>query len=220
MRLALGARDRDLIGRPVHQLGAGKLLDQVRIVPAHQGDPVLQALAIGLHLGQLLLTDAKLGLGVFQLQDAAIAPDGVGAEITHHRKGDRRQDQSQEKAGDRTLDSHAPNESQTDSPGQGKFGKGFKELNADVLKLCEKILYTEAMRRLTAVFLFAMAFLAGGAIFLATRPTPVLHALVLELQGPGLFERCRQAGACAKLELLPQPQPPPRKIAPADMDRS
>jgi len=76
------------------------------------------------------------------------------------------------------------------------------------------------MRWLTAALLFVMAFLAGAGLFLATRPAPMLHALVLELRGPGLFERCRQAGACAKLELAPpQPQPRPREKAPADLDR-
>jgi hypothetical protein len=76
------------------------------------------------------------------------------------------------------------------------------------------------MRWLTAALLFVMAFLAGAGLFLATRPAPLLRALVLELRGPGLFERCRQAGACAKLELAPpQPQPRPREKAPADLDR-
>jgi len=75
------------------------------------------------------------------------------------------------------------------------------------------------MRWLTAALLFAMAFLAGAGAFLATRPAPVLRALVMELQGPGLFQRCREAGACAQLNLAPPPQPHPREMAPADMDR-
>jgi hypothetical protein len=76
------------------------------------------------------------------------------------------------------------------------------------------------MRWLTAVLLFGLAFLTGAALFVVTRPTPVLHALVLELRGPGLIERCRQAGACARLDLTPAPQPRPHKRAPADMDRA
>ena len=76
------------------------------------------------------------------------------------------------------------------------------------------------MRWLTAALLFAMAFLAGAGAFLATRPAPVLRALVMELQGRGLFERCREAGACAKLNLAPPSQPRPREMAPADMDRA
>jgi hypothetical protein len=75
------------------------------------------------------------------------------------------------------------------------------------------------MRWLTAALIFVTAFLAGAGLFLVTRPSPVLHALVLELQGPGLFERCRQAGACAKPNLPPPQQPHPKEMAPADMDR-
>ena len=74
------------------------------------------------------------------------------------------------------------------------------------------------MRWLTAVLVFATAFLAGAGLFLVTRPAPVLRALVMELQGPGLFERCREAGACAQLNLAPPP-PRQRELAPADMDR-
>jgi hypothetical protein len=76
------------------------------------------------------------------------------------------------------------------------------------------------MRWLTAVLVFVTAFLAGAGLFLVTRPAPVLHALVLQLQGPGLFQRCREAGACAQLNLAPPPQPRPRELAPADMDRA
>ncbi len=74
------------------------------------------------------------------------------------------------------------------------------------------------MRRLTAVIWFAVAFLAGAGLFLATRSRPVLDALVLELKGSGLFERCRQAGACEK----PAPHVlPPRPLqTPPDMDRA
>lgn len=69
------------------------------------------------------------------------------------------------------------------------------------------------------MLMFVTAFLAGAGLFLVTRPAPVLRAMVLQLQGPGLFERCRKAGACAQLNLAPPPQPPPREMAPADMDR-
>lgn len=75
------------------------------------------------------------------------------------------------------------------------------------------------MRWLMAVLVFVTAFLAGAGLFLVTRPAPVLRALVMELQGPGLFERCREAGACAQLNLAPPQEPRPRELAPADMDR-
>jgi len=75
------------------------------------------------------------------------------------------------------------------------------------------------MRGLSVVLLLVLGFLAGAGLFIVTRPRPVLHALVLELQGAGLFERCRQAGACARLDLKPPPQTHPRERAPADLDR-
>ena len=75
------------------------------------------------------------------------------------------------------------------------------------------------MRPLTALSWFVAAFLAGAGLFLATRPAPVLHALVLELKGVGLIERCRQAGACAQTSPA-VPPPRLRKTTPPDMDRA
>jgi hypothetical protein len=66
---------------------------------------------------------------------------------------------------------------------------------------------------------FAAAFLAGVGLFLAARPVPVLHDLVLDLKGVHLMERCRITGACAKSG----PEVPParqRKTTPPDMDRA
>jgi len=67
---------------------------------------------------------------------------------------------------------------------------------------------------------FASAFLAGAALFLATRPAPVLQAWVEGLRGPNLFEQCRDAGACAHLDLAPPPAPKRRELPPSDMDRA
>lgn len=75
------------------------------------------------------------------------------------------------------------------------------------------------MRPLTALSWFAAAFLAGAGLFLATRPVPVLQALVDGLR-PNLFERCRDAGACAQLEMAPPPAPKKRELPPSDMDRA
>ena len=75
------------------------------------------------------------------------------------------------------------------------------------------------MRGLTAAVWFVAAFLAGAGLFLATRPAPVLHDLVLNLKGGHLIERCRQAGACTRSG----PEVPParlRKTTPPDMDRA
>jgi hypothetical protein len=75
------------------------------------------------------------------------------------------------------------------------------------------------VRTLTASLWFVAAFLAGAGLFLATRPAPVLQALMQDLKGVHLIERCRQAGACAKSG----PEVPParlRKTTPPDMDRA
>jgi|GEM_PF-1792628 len=77
----------------------------------------------------------------------------------------------------------------------------------------------ERVRPLTALSWFVAAFLAGAALFLATRPAPVLQALVDGLRGPNLFERCRDAGACSRLEMTP-PAPKRRELPPSDMDRA
>jgi hypothetical protein len=75
------------------------------------------------------------------------------------------------------------------------------------------------VRTVTAAVWFAAAFLAGAGLFLATRPEPVLRALVLDLKGVRLIERCRQAGACG--ETGPAVPPPRlRKTTPPDMDRA
>jgi hypothetical protein len=96
--------------------------------------------------------------------------------------------------------------------------KGFKELSPGAVKAWPEIFYYGGMRRLTAVLWFVTAFLAGAGLFLVTRPKPVLHAIVRELQGGGLFERCRQAGACGKpVPAVPRPHP---QQMPSDPDRA
>jgi hypothetical protein len=75
------------------------------------------------------------------------------------------------------------------------------------------------VRTLTAAIWFVAAFLAGAGMFLATRPAPVLHDLVMDLKGGHLIERCRQAGACTKNG--PEvPPPSQRQKPPSDMDRA
>ena len=100
------------------------------------------------------------------------------------------------------------------------MSKGFKELSQGGIKAWQGIFYNAVMRRLLMVLLFVTAFLAGAGLFAATRPRPVLDAFVMELTGAGLFERCRQAGACEK-PAAPRPPPasrPPQ--TPPDMDRA
>jgi len=98
--------------------------------------------------------------------------------------------------------------------------KRFKELSARRVNIWAQILTGDGVRPLTALSWFVAAFLAGAGLFLATRPVPVLQALVDGLRGPNLFERCREAGACAHLEIAPPPAPKRREIPPSDMDRA
>lgn len=97
--------------------------------------------------------------------------------------------------------------------------KRFKELSARRVNIWAQILTGDGVRPLTALSWFVAAFLSGAALFLATRPAPVLQALVDELRGPNLFERCRDAGACVHLEIAP-PAPKRRELPPTDMDRA
>jgi hypothetical protein len=92
-------------------------------------------------------------------------------------------------------------------------------LHRDGVKSWPRFDYNGEMQRLLTVLWFATAFLVGAGLFLATRPTPVLNALVIDLQGDGLFERCRQAGACDK-PIAPHPLPAVRPQTPPDMDRA
>jgi hypothetical protein len=99
------------------------------------------------------------------------------------------------------------------------MGKGFKELSPNRIKPWPGIFYNGGMRRTLTVLWFATAFVAGAIVFLATRPRPVLNEFVMELTGVGLFERCRQAGACEK-PIAPHPPPASRPQSPPDMDRA
>jgi len=119
----MGELARDLVGGAVHQLAAGQLFHQVGVgaVLLHQGDAMLKPLAVVLELGQLLLLDAQLRLGILQGQNPAIAPDCIGPEIAYDRQGNGWDHKKAEKSGDGTLDSHAPNESHTESPRQEGF---------------------------------------------------------------------------------------------------
>jgi hypothetical protein len=96
--------------------------------------------------------------------------------------------------------------------------KRFKELSAWRVNIWTWNLTGDGVRPLTALSWFVAAFLAGVALFLATRPVPVLQALVEGLR-PNLFERCRDAGACTHLEIAP-PAPKRREMPPSDMDRA
>jgi len=117
------ARHRDLARRAVHQLGTGKLLDQIGVDLAglHQLDAMLQAPSLALELGELLLAHTELGLRILERDDAACAPDRIVAEIGRDRAAHRRQHHGGEHAGHTSPDSHPANESPTDSGRQGEM---------------------------------------------------------------------------------------------------
>ena len=73
------------------------------------------------------------------------------------------------------------------------------------------------MRVVVTLLWFLTAFVAGAGLYAATRPAPLLHALMVRWKGDGLFARCREVGACGK------PVPPSRAPIPAlppDLDRA
>jgi hypothetical protein len=74
-----------------------------------------------LELRKLLLAEAQMGLCVLQHQYAALTPNRIDAKIGYDRHGYGRKDQKAEKAGNRTPDSHFPNESHADSRRQAEF---------------------------------------------------------------------------------------------------
>ena len=41
-----------------------------------------------------------------------------------------------------------------------------------------------------------LAFVAGAALFAISRPTPIVQALMIQLKGHGLIERCRDGSRC------------------------
>jgi hypothetical protein len=79
------------------------------------------------------------------------------------------------------------------------------------------MLYARAMRVVVTILWFLTAFVAGASLYALSRPSPVIQALVIQLKGHGLLERCRQAGACDK-PIAPDRRPIPP--LPSDMDRA
>ena len=79
------------------------------------------------------------------------------------------------------------------------------------------MVYGPGMRAVTTILWFLTAFVTGAALYAISRPNPVVQALVIQLKGHGLLERCRQAGACGK-GMVPDQRPIPP--LPSDMDRA
>lgn len=66
---------------------------------------------------------------------------------------------------------------------------------------------------------FLVSFLAGAALYLAVAPNPVLEAIVQELNGTNVFDRCVRAERCRKVRQAPG-NPGHYKMAPAGLDRA
>jgi hypothetical protein len=100
--LVCGSRDCDLIGSAIHELATRQFFHQIRVGMGvfHQLDAMGQPIVLGGHLGEFFLLDAQFGLGIFQGQQPTFAPNGIAAEIPHHRNGDGGENQSHEKTGD------------------------------------------------------------------------------------------------------------------------
>jgi hypothetical protein len=79
------------------------------------------------------------------------------------------------------------------------------------------MLYGRVMRVVVTILWFLTAFVAGASLYAVSRPSPVIQALVIQLKGHGLLERCRQAGACDK-PIVPDRRPIPS--LPSDLDRA
>ena len=65
---------------------------------------------------------------------------------------------------------------------------------------------------------FLISFVTGAAIYLAVAPSPVLEAIVQELRGTNVFDRCVRAERCRKVQQAPT-KPGHYKMAPAGLDR-
>ena len=96
------SRHGDLIGSTIHQLTPRQFFHQIGIglIAFHQLDAMGKPIAFALDLGKLGLVHAQPRLCIFQLEKAAIAPDGIEAEIGNHRDREGRKDQSPEETAD------------------------------------------------------------------------------------------------------------------------
>jgi hypothetical protein len=117
------ARHGNLARRAFHKLRAREFFDQIIIhTPGpHELYAVFETLTIRLKLGELFALHAKAVFNVGERKHAARTPNRVVAEIGDGRERHRWQYGDAEKARHATSDSHAPNESRTDSVGQAEI---------------------------------------------------------------------------------------------------
>ena len=66
---------------------------------------------------------------------------------------------------------------------------------------------------------FLISFITGAAIYLAVAPNPVIEAIVQELNGSNVLDRCVKAQRCRKVQQAPA-RPGHYRIAPVGLDRA
>jgi hypothetical protein len=66
---------------------------------------------------------------------------------------------------------------------------------------------------------FLMSFVTGAVIYLAIAPNPVVEAIVQELTGTNVLDRCVKAERCRKVPERPA-RPGHYHMAPAGLDRA
>ena len=66
---------------------------------------------------------------------------------------------------------------------------------------------------------FLISFVTGAAIYLAVAPNPVIEAIVQELTGTNVLDRCVKAARCRKVMDAPV-KPGHYHMAPAGLDRA
>ncbi len=74
------------------------------------------------------------------------------------------------------------------------------------------------MKRFAILIWFLVSFVTGAAIYLAVAPNPVLEAIVQQLTGSNVLDRCIKAERCRKVQQAPA-KPGHYKMAPTGMDR-
>ncbi|HEX4027836.1 MAG TPA: hypothetical protein VHX18_09465 [Rhizomicrobium sp.] len=65
---------------------------------------------------------------------------------------------------------------------------------------------------------FLISFVTGVAIYLAVAPNPVIEAIVQELNGTNVLDRCVKAARCRKVQQAPA-KPGHYRMAPDGLDR-
>jgi hypothetical protein len=65
---------------------------------------------------------------------------------------------------------------------------------------------------------FLISFVTGVAIYLAVAPNPVIEAIVQELTGTNVLDRCVKASRCRKVQQAPA-KPGHYRMAPDGLDR-